>query len=248
MTQGRVEYESTITRSTDEGFGGPNKTVEIVEIKFGRQKYHRGHHVEGQWVFGGVEWESSRTFLVPIPNRTADTLVAIICDWIEPGTMVISDGWAAYRDLESQGFMHCTVNHAINFIDPDTRAHTNTIESTWRAVKVFLGQYNRGEDYECHLTQYMFVARCKAFHRFYSSLTSSLTPTWPSVMCHLPLPAPRVHTTVSALHGHLLLQVCVVCCCVTFMTRHPHPPPSRIYCGLRLRWRPSWVQDSKLTY
>jgi hypothetical protein len=88
--------------------------------------------------------------------------VAIIRDWIEPGTTVISDSWAAYRNLESQGFTHRTVNHSIHFVDPDTGAHTNTIESTWRAVKVFLGQYNRGEDYEYHLAQYMFMARCKA--------------------------------------------------------------------------------------
>jgi len=95
-------------------------------------------------VFGGVERESGRTFLVPVPDRTADTLVAIIRDWIEPRTTVISDIWAAFHNLESEGFTHRTVNHSIHFVDPDTGAHTNTIESTWRAVKVFLGQYNRG--------------------------------------------------------------------------------------------------------
>ena len=82
--------------------GGPNKTVEIDGSKFGRQKYHRGHLVKGQWVFGGVERESGETFLVPVPDRT-DTLMTIIRDWIEPGTTVISDSWAAYRDLGSQG-------------------------------------------------------------------------------------------------------------------------------------------------
>lgn len=30
--------------------GGENKIVEIDESKFGRRKYNRGHHVEGQWV------------------------------------------------------------------------------------------------------------------------------------------------------------------------------------------------------
>ena len=97
------------------------------------------------------------------PYRTEPlTLVAIIRDWIEPGTMVISDSWAAYRNLDSEGYTHRTVNHSIQFVDPDTGAHTNTIESKWRAVKVSLGQYNRGEDYEYHLAQYMFAARCKS--------------------------------------------------------------------------------------
>ena len=71
--------------------GGPNKTVEIDESKFGRRKYHRGHPVKGQWVFGGVERESGQTFLVPVKDKTADTLLAVIRDWIKPGTKVISD-------------------------------------------------------------------------------------------------------------------------------------------------------------
>jgi hypothetical protein len=44
-----------------------------------------------------------------------------------------------YRNLERQGFTHRTFNHSIHFVDPDTGAHSNTIESTWRRVKVFLG-------------------------------------------------------------------------------------------------------------
>jgi hypothetical protein len=57
--------------------GGPNKTVEIDESKFGQRKY-RGHPVEGKWVFGSIERESGQTFLVPVPDRTADTLIPII--------------------------------------------------------------------------------------------------------------------------------------------------------------------------
>jgi transposase-like protein len=145
-----------------EKIGGPDKTVEIDESKFGRRNYHRGHPVKGQWVFGGVERGSGRTFLVPVPDRTADTLMAIIRAWIEPGTTVISDCWGAYLDLDSQGFTHRTVNRSISFVDPDTGDHTNTILSTWHRVKVFLGHYNRADDYECHLAHYMFMARCKA--------------------------------------------------------------------------------------
>jgi len=141
--------------------GGPNKTVEIDESKFGRRKYHRGHPVKGQWVFGGVEQESGRTFLVPMLDRTANTILTIIRDWIEPGTSVISDCWGAYHNLGSQGYTHRTVNHGFWFCDPVNGAQTNTIESKWHRVKVFMGHYNRGEDYEYHLVHYLFAARCK---------------------------------------------------------------------------------------
>jgi transposase-like protein len=142
--------------------GGPNRTVEIDESKFGKRKYNIGHPVKGMWVFGGVERETGRTFLVPVLNRDTDTLLAVIHKWIEPGTTVISDCWGAYNSLGSQGYTHLTVNHSLHFVNPDTGAHTNTIESTWRTVKAFLGQYNRGDGYEYHLAHYMFAARCKA--------------------------------------------------------------------------------------
>jgi hypothetical protein len=112
-------------------------------------------------VFGGFERGSVRVFLVPVPDRTADTLTTIIRDWIEPGTTVSSDCWGGYKNLESLGYTHC-INHSIHFVDPDTGDHTNTIEATWHAVKVSLGQYNRGEDYHYHLARYMFEASCKA--------------------------------------------------------------------------------------
>jgi hypothetical protein len=81
-----LEY---VLRSSQK-IGGPNKTVEIDDSKFGWSKINRGHKMKGQWVFGGVERESGKTFLVPVPDTIADTLMAVISDWIEPGTTFIS--------------------------------------------------------------------------------------------------------------------------------------------------------------
>jgi len=74
----------------------------------------------------GVEPESGDTFLVPVRDRTADTLMTIIRDWIEPGTTVISDLWAASRDLGAQGYTHD--NHSIQFVNPHTGAHKHNRE------------------------------------------------------------------------------------------------------------------------
>jgi len=128
---------------SSEKLGGPGKIVEIDESKFGRRKYHRGHHVDGQWVFGGIGRGSGRVFFSAVEKRDTATLLQVIKSWILPGTTIISDCWKAYDCLESEGFVHLTVNHSINFVDPVTGAHTNSIESTWRHLKYFCPEYSR---------------------------------------------------------------------------------------------------------
>jgi hypothetical protein len=123
---------------------------------------NRGHPVTGQWVFGGVEREFGGAFFVPVPDTSAETLVAVIRDWIEPGTTVISDCWGAYFNLEEEGYSRLTVNHSIGFVDPHTGAHTNTIECQWRQLKAYLHPYNRRTDYVYQLVRNQYAAICKA--------------------------------------------------------------------------------------
>lgn len=49
--------------------------------------------MEGQWVFGGVERETGKCFLIPVERRDKDTLLVVIKEWILPGTLIISDCW-----------------------------------------------------------------------------------------------------------------------------------------------------------
>ncbi|KAF0759308.1 Uncharacterized protein FWK35_00010443 [Aphis craccivora] len=54
---------------------------------------------------------------------------------LERRTTIYSDKWRAYSTLNEHGFIHKTVNHSENFIDPITGAETQTIETLWRHVK-----------------------------------------------------------------------------------------------------------------
>ena len=112
--------------------GGPGTTVEIDESKFGKIKYHQGRKIEGKWVFGGLCRETKACFLVPVERRDKETLLPIIRAQILPGTRVMSDLWRSYDCLKDEGYEHITVNHSLNFVDPDTGAHTQDIENTWR--------------------------------------------------------------------------------------------------------------------
>ncbi len=141
--------------------GGPGKTVEIDEAKFGKQKYHRGRVIDGQWVFGGFERDSKRLFIVPVENRTKDTLVACIKEWILPGTHIVSDCWASYSSLSLEGYTHTTVNHSTNFVDPDTGASTQNIERVWRDVRSDIPTFGRRQ---YHFVGYLsFVLFKKVF-------------------------------------------------------------------------------------
>ena len=70
--------------------------------------------------------ETKACFLVPVERRDKDSPLR---------TRVMSDMWKAYDCLQDEGYVHLTVNHRLNFVDPDTGAHTQRIESTWWGVK-----------------------------------------------------------------------------------------------------------------
>ena len=65
-----------------------------------------------------------------LKRRDKDTLLPIIRAHILPGTRVMSDKWKAYDCLQDEGYQQRTVNHSLNFVDPDTGAHTQGIENT----------------------------------------------------------------------------------------------------------------------
>uniref|UniRef100_A0A914QF24 ISXO2-like transposase domain-containing protein n=1 Tax=Panagrolaimus davidi TaxID=227884 RepID=A0A914QF24_9BILA len=123
-----VEY---LRRNTVQ-LGGPEKIVEIDETVISRRKYNRGRMVaEQRWFFAGVERGTNKVFFEEVEHRNAETLLPIIQKYILPGTTIMSDLWRAYFRINElpEGYRHLTVNHSTNFVDPETGACTNTIES-----------------------------------------------------------------------------------------------------------------------
>lgn len=164
--------------------GGPGSIVEIDESKFGRRKHHVGRIIEGQWVFGGICRQTRRFFMVPVENRTSNTLLAIIKEKILPGTTIISDCWKAYDCLGNEGYQHLTVNHSVNFVDPDTQAHTNTVERLWRDAKRKVPLCGRRKKHFVgYLARTMFIMHHKdpntRFHQFMGATAALYNPACP---------------------------------------------------------------------
>ena len=115
--------------------------------------------MEEKWVFGGLCRETKACFLVPVERRDKETLLPIIRAQILPGTRVMSDLWRSYDCLKDEGYEHLTVNHSLNFVDPDTGAHTQGIENTWWGVKRSYPRTGTSTElFESHLPTGVYVA------------------------------------------------------------------------------------------
>lgn len=147
--------------------GGIGQVVQIDESLIrGKRKYNRGrlllgngipparrnygNTVVGPWVFGMV-WvrpdgkKDLRMFHVLRRNET--TLRPIIQQNIAPGSIIVSDEWLAYKNISNWNnfnYIHRTVNHSQNFVNPIDGANTQRIETYWGKIKTKLIRLMRG--------------------------------------------------------------------------------------------------------
>ena len=64
--------------------------------------------------------------------------------------------------MEAEGFDHLTVNHSQNCVDPQSGAHTQKIEASWRALKLRLsrGGMNIKQDSEgLHFAEFLWFKK-----------------------------------------------------------------------------------------
>lgn len=149
------EFGFSLVKKTK--IGGPGLTVQIDESKFGKRKYNKGRKVKGQWVLGGICSETNDVFLIPVDKRDKETLIPLIVENVEQGSRIVTDCWAAYNDLQEHGFVHETVNHSENFIDPDTGANTQKVENLWRCIKRTLPDTHKvNEEFNLVLAEYLW--------------------------------------------------------------------------------------------
>ncbi|CAN7949909.1 unnamed protein product, partial [Ixodes hexagonus] len=99
-----------------------------------------------------IDVESGELRLVHVRKRDAVTLCREIRRHVAPGTVIVTDEWAAYRRIptlrDNNGaplnFTHMTVNHRNNFVNPVTRAHMQSIEQAWGPANLLLLRNMRG--------------------------------------------------------------------------------------------------------
>uniref|UniRef100_A0A0L8HA93 ISXO2-like transposase domain-containing protein n=1 Tax=Octopus bimaculoides TaxID=37653 RepID=A0A0L8HA93_OCTBM len=93
--------------------GTNDKPIQIDEARFAdRRKYKQG--------------SDCRYFCVE--RRGENSLISITERKCEKGSVIHSDEWPAYNNLNAIGYHHLTVNYQRHYVDPVTGAHTQAIE------------------------------------------------------------------------------------------------------------------------
>ena len=156
----------------DEGqqpIGGNGLNVEIDESIISKRKNNAGRILQEIWVFGGVCRETHERFVFEVPDRKAETLLPIIQQMILPGSIIHTDGWKAYNNISTlpEGYTHKVVNHSENFVNPQTGAHTQTVERMWREVKRIRRMYEglQRNDVSFHLAEYLWREAKSVTHK-----------------------------------------------------------------------------------
>ena len=121
--------------------GGDGVIVEVDECLCVKRKYHRGRILQNQvWIFGGVERGNNQNYFIEvIESRSRVNLLEVIRRRVRSGSIIMTDLWRGYANLTiylfENNYLHYTVNHSVNFVDPDTGAYTQSIEGFWSVYK-----------------------------------------------------------------------------------------------------------------
>lgn len=120
--------------------GGPGIVVEIDETWLPGVIPDDPLASSGAIVFGIYSQGGIHTQL--IADRRAATLMTIIRDMVEPGSIIVTDGHRSYNALRAHGFEHIALNHRRG---EWARAGYSMarIESYWTSLKYFLRSHNR---------------------------------------------------------------------------------------------------------
>lgn len=69
-------------------------------------------------------------FIEPLSDNTRNVLLTAVKKRIHLGATIVSNHWQTRERLKGQGYIHLTVDHSCNFLDPATGAYIQHIVRT----------------------------------------------------------------------------------------------------------------------
>ncbi|GBL91060.1 hypothetical protein AVEN_184440-1 [Araneus ventricosus] len=92
----------------------------------------------------------------------------------------MSDCWSSYQCLSDEGFVHLAVNHSMHFVEPDTGAHTQSIEGMWNVIKRGLNGTNHVKgQFDSYMAVYMWKWKNSTAELWMASLLDMIKEVYP---------------------------------------------------------------------
>lgn len=98
-----------------------------------------------------------RIRLARIPDASGDSLGKALQETVEPGTIVLTDGWRGYANIESLGYVHEIVSTAQDEVGEDLLPHCHRVASLLK--RWMLGTHQGAishEHLDCYLDEFTF--------------------------------------------------------------------------------------------
>ncbi len=150
------KLRSVMIRSGREHLTG---RVEVAEAYIGGQKEgKRGRGAEGKTlvmvaVEGGAMKRLGRVRFRCVESIDQQTVGSFICDYIEPGTEVVTDGLPVYNRLKAAGFHHRP--HVVSTGGEPARKQLKHVHLVISLLKRWLGGTHQGAVTPSHLQAYL---------------------------------------------------------------------------------------------
>jgi transposase-like protein len=117
-----------------------------------REKKFKGRGPVGKVAVMGLLERNGQVRARVIHNTSAGTLRRGIKNFVERGSVVITDAFKSYQGLEERNYIHQVIDHAEKYVDGNI--HTNGIENFWSLLKRSIkGTYVSVEPF--HLFRYL---------------------------------------------------------------------------------------------
>ncbi len=152
-----VDFTNAITGAVDAmtvagdfDFAGGDYVVELDECLYQRVRdTAAGVTLATQWVWGVYEQATGKCWFERIPNRTRNTLMAVVELHVPVGTIICTDEFSSYtHGLSARGYFHYSVNHSAGEYVRDEECDygtdgvpiqfqctTNHLESKWALLR-----------------------------------------------------------------------------------------------------------------
>lgn len=154
--------------------------IEMDETMFGgHRKGKRGWGAQGKQVVFGMYKRNGKVLTFPVSDRKQRTLLPLIAEHSEPGSIYYTDEYRGYSNLSIRG-EHVVVKKKKGKPTTSGRKHLNGIEGFWSFAENWMYKYRGMPKHHFHLylkeTELRFNYRDRDLFQFLANLLTNLVP------------------------------------------------------------------------